>query len=610
MGQRPVFPGIARPENTNGLIVWWPFDDGTATDNSGSAYYGTLTNAPSVVGASPLLLRGKPGNHGLAFNGTSSYVVGSRALTNPLVTISAWVKINGNSASNRTIAGYVNGFNNSTGDKVLAVAATTGIVKWFVFAGSNVTVTGTKVVTDNQWHHIVGVANGTNAILYIDGVSDGSAAAGATFTSYTVPNIFVAAPQGSGNPGTYLACSVFDFRVYNRGLLPGEVNDLYNRGLVSVGELELPMRLAPLVNKALAAGAGTYALTGAATTTVLHKYWLTAAASNYALTGTAATIRPARKIAALGGAYSLTGAATTSVLHKGLLTAAPLSYALTGATVAFQIRSNKFLSAATGGYILSGSAASILHRYKSAALGGSYALSGSDAAVTKLTPKVLAAAAGSYALSGAAAALLHRWKPAALAGSYALIGSAATVRYGRKIAAAPSSYALTGAAASFTRAERVIAASGSYALTGSAALVKYQWRFPASAGAYGLSGSAATLRRGNRLAAASGAYALTGGATVINWIRLRAWIAAPGSYNLTGNVARLFTGEPVLSERIVTVAGEDRSAETLQELRTVAALSENRIVAALPESRSIAALTESRTIEVQGANHGVSEMVP
>lgn len=65
------------------------------------------------------------------------------------------------------------------------------------------------------WHHIVGVADGTNIYLYVDGIQKGSAAAGATYTGYTVNNLFAHSTPGTGQ---YLNCRLAHVAYYNRAL--------------------------------------------------------------------------------------------------------------------------------------------------------------------------------------------------------------------------------------------------------------------------------------------------------------------------------------------------------------------------------------------------------
>ena len=54
-------------DNENGLVGWWTFDDGTATDWSGNQNNGTLVGAPTTV-------PGIIGSNALKFNGSSQYI--------------------------------------------------------------------------------------------------------------------------------------------------------------------------------------------------------------------------------------------------------------------------------------------------------------------------------------------------------------------------------------------------------------------------------------------------------------------------------------------------------------------------------------------------------
>lgn len=238
----PVFP-LSR-DNTSGLIARWSFDQGTGEDTSGVANQGVLTNAPvcvpGIIGSN-----GVPGN-ALRFNGTNNYVISNKLILQPLITLSIWVKINGNPASQGHLCGFANGIGNSTADKNLLVT-TGGLVRWYVYTGITVSITGTKSITDNAWHHVVGVADGTNIKIYVDGVEDATTAAGATFLGYAVPNLFVNGSVTGSVAGTYIACDEDDFRVYNRGLSAVEVNTLYNEGLSTPYEYELPMLKGPSI---------------------------------------------------------------------------------------------------------------------------------------------------------------------------------------------------------------------------------------------------------------------------------------------------------------------------------------------------------------------------
>src|SRR5262249_51356664 len=42
-------------------------------------------------------------------------------------------------------------------------------------AGNSVSATGTRTINDGAWHHIAGLRQGTTALIYVDGVEEGSA---------------------------------------------------------------------------------------------------------------------------------------------------------------------------------------------------------------------------------------------------------------------------------------------------------------------------------------------------------------------------------------------------------------------------------------------------
>ena len=237
---------VFRPQTdvSSGQIIHWSFVDGTGNDTAGASFLGIPTNGPTFVpGAAP-------GGGGLKFNGTSQYVIVSKGPINiPFCTISAWVKINGNPASIGQVAAFDDGLGSGTTDKILFVTIS-GTVSWEVFDGASKTVTSTRTVTDNNWHHILGGCDGTTSYLYIDGTLEGSLAAGASYAAYTVPNFFV---NGAGSSTTYLAGLISDVRVYNRALIAGEVNTLYKSAFLPWMENEFEAVLATVGTAALAA---------------------------------------------------------------------------------------------------------------------------------------------------------------------------------------------------------------------------------------------------------------------------------------------------------------------------------------------------------------------
>jgi hypothetical protein len=83
-------------------------------------------------------------------------------------------------------------------------------------------------VTDvtGKWHHVVGMRNGSNWRIYVDGVLENSATGG-TGTLATPWTLQIGHESGSVYwfPGT-----IDDVRIYNRALSAAEVKQLYNAG--------------------------------------------------------------------------------------------------------------------------------------------------------------------------------------------------------------------------------------------------------------------------------------------------------------------------------------------------------------------------------------------
>lgn len=127
------------------------------------------------------------------------------------------------------------------------------------------------------------------------------------------------------------------------------------------------------VSYTLAAGAGSYALTGSAAA-LTKTTPLSADAGGYALTGPASALRKAGRLPVNVGNYPLTGRAAS--LGRGLFTAA-----------------------SAGGYAMTGSAATLVSVKGVVASSAGYALTGKTAAL--LRPSEIIVGAGAYPLRGA-----------------------------------------------------------------------------------------------------------------------------------------------------------------------------------------------------------------
>ena len=94
-------------------------------------------------------------------------------------------------SSERKICGFTNGPAASVNDKILTISRTTAnVVSWKVFDSADRVANDPSALSANETYGFVGTADGTTSRLYQNGVQTASIAAGATYTGYTVPNIF------------------------------------------------------------------------------------------------------------------------------------------------------------------------------------------------------------------------------------------------------------------------------------------------------------------------------------------------------------------------------------------------------------------------------------
>ena len=222
----PSLVDAAGSAPTSGLVGYWSFDDGTASDSSGKGNHGNLVGNPTVA----------PGSAGqaLSLNGLTQYV-NLRDVLDPAwddLSIFAWVKttqaggfnmiISKRNSSDITNSGYQL-FQNGSG----ALSFTFG-------DGNAARVRVDSVaprINDGNWH-LVGVAfnRAANGIIYVDGQpatnGSGSIRDQSGPIDNRVPLRFGVEDQT--NQGFYWGGSIDEVRMYNRVLSSQEVSDMYS----------------------------------------------------------------------------------------------------------------------------------------------------------------------------------------------------------------------------------------------------------------------------------------------------------------------------------------------------------------------------------------------
>lgn len=208
--------GVSFPTD---YVAYWKFED-NVKDETGA-------NDGTVVGNS-VYTQGKVGN-AILLNGIDGYVnVGngvSLQMTD-VITISAWVKPDSlDFSSVRNI--FSKRYETNDGGYYLR-AIDGGQVHFRVMKGLDGSITdetdvkSTGLLTIGEWYHIVGVYDGTNKYIYVNGISQSEPATG-TFGSSPKNAYIGARPDGTNR----FIGSIDELIVYHRGLTESEVQKIY-----------------------------------------------------------------------------------------------------------------------------------------------------------------------------------------------------------------------------------------------------------------------------------------------------------------------------------------------------------------------------------------------
>jgi len=208
-GVVPVDPG------TNGLIAYYAMEN-SVSDSSGNGLNGTILGNPNFVA----------GHEGMALDldGYGDYVYcGYDPLFNVTtneITVSAWVTIR--SIANEWAAIAAKG----------EYAWRLGNASWdprFHFgisiynAPDTACLDGVTAVGYNDWHHVAGMFDGSNIMVYLDGALDASVP---TTESISINNAYMLIGDNPEATGRYWDGIIDELKIYDRALSEGELRYL------------------------------------------------------------------------------------------------------------------------------------------------------------------------------------------------------------------------------------------------------------------------------------------------------------------------------------------------------------------------------------------------
>ena len=199
-------------------VSYWPLDEtgGTTAYDLSSRLSGTYTNG-RTFNSGPDGLRVPvftPGSNQHILVGNQS------ALRTNSITLMALVNPTGISAvADKGIAGVQN-----TSFDGYGLRLDSNAVKWRVGSGAAVTTITGPTLTDNRWRLLIGVQDGTNASLYVDGARYDFAAAAYSIGYGATVNFYIG--QWDGNSTRSFGGSIQHVAVWNRALSASEIRFL------------------------------------------------------------------------------------------------------------------------------------------------------------------------------------------------------------------------------------------------------------------------------------------------------------------------------------------------------------------------------------------------
>ena len=168
--------------------------------------------------------------YSMDFNGSSDYIdVGNPTelqLTGAF-SVSAWIK-----TTNTITAGVIVGKDgvdpHSTRSYQIQHTAS-GEARFVIFKSSSVVelVTGTTIINDGNWHNIIGINDGANLKIYVDGtLEDTNVGGGGTIQNGTA-NLNIGRRQGNGANELEFSGKIDEVAIFNRALESTEIAALY-----------------------------------------------------------------------------------------------------------------------------------------------------------------------------------------------------------------------------------------------------------------------------------------------------------------------------------------------------------------------------------------------
>ncbi len=214
----------------NDLVLWMRMDDvNSSGDPWDRSVYG---NNGTLEGNALINSTGKFGNASW-FDGTDDYIsFNSNPFQYQNMTISSWIYAKGNGSPGGQWGGIVSiavagGSSDAQNGSVVYYDNTDSKLKFSLGNGSWQTAQSSSAINLNQWYHVVGVANGSTIILYLNGQQNGTTAI-YNIIKYDGTSVRIGHNTKGVMGSTGFNGSIDEVLIFNRALSNQEILALYN----------------------------------------------------------------------------------------------------------------------------------------------------------------------------------------------------------------------------------------------------------------------------------------------------------------------------------------------------------------------------------------------
>lgn len=214
------------PENKTGLVLDIRLEELQGTQANDQSIYnnnGEMHNMNTGYnnGSSGWTTSGKYGN-ALKFDGVDDYVSVSDSTSLNIIdkiTVEAWINV-----KEDVLSDIITKYNGTVLPYHLVYLATDDTIRIYM-GGESTSNSAYKVISLNEWYHVAGIYDGTNTLIYVNGII-GTNATTPLAPICTIGDVYIGARYDGNKPfnGT-----IDEVKIYNRALSPSEISNSYNR---------------------------------------------------------------------------------------------------------------------------------------------------------------------------------------------------------------------------------------------------------------------------------------------------------------------------------------------------------------------------------------------